>query len=89
MNKQLSPEQEQINIFIEQLHIRKERIKQSIAFLNNEVISIDIELRRLRQLFPTLAIVEEKRPRKHKETDEEKLERLTKELDALKAGMRK
>lgn len=68
--------------FIENLRVRKEKIKNSIAFLQNEIITIDIQIRDIRQHMP----LKQKIPKRltHEQKLQNKLDRLTKELDELR-----
>lgn len=90
MTEKLSKEQKTTIASIEHLRIRKDGLKKSIIFLNNEIVNIDIEIRRLRILLPTLAPIKEKPKRitKHKETLEETLARLEKTIEDMKKGIR-
>jgi hypothetical protein len=84
MTEQLSDAQKQVITQIECLRIEKEHLKQEIITLQNNIMNIDIQIRDLRQSLPSLAPVKEVKPRKHIETDEEKLARLTEETDTLR-----
>lgn len=73
-----TPEQKQALAFMDSLRARKEAIKASIAFLNNEVVNIDIQLRTIRQSLPAMQPQEEKPKRTStKKTDQEIIAELT------------
>lgn len=86
MKVKLSPAQIDINAQIEALRLVKQNKKNEIASLEQDIMNVDIQIRDLRQSFAQYAIVEEKpkRVKKHVETQEEKLARLTAECDALR-----
>lgn len=90
MTEKLSKEQKTTIASIEHLRIRKDGLKKSIIFLNNQIVDIDIEIRRLRVLLPTLTPIIEKPKRitKHKETPEETLARLVKIIEDMKRGIK-
>lgn len=66
---------------IEDLRERKEKIKKSILFLNNELTNCDIQIRDIRQSIPKEEIAEKQE--KPKETLAQKHNRLTREIAEL------
>lgn len=66
---------------IEELRKEKERTKAFITEYYNTLTNLDIQIRKLRIELALIKPIEEK---KHKETDEEKITRLTKEIEAIR-----
>ena len=66
---------------IQSLRTTKEHKKSKILQLDNDIVNIDIELRKLRI---ELASIRPEEPKPHKETDEEKIARLEKEIEAIR-----
>ena len=92
MKQKLSQEQIDINKQIEELRKEKEETKTYILAYQNHIIELDMMIRELRQKFPSLYPVEEKplkvKHSKHVETEEEKIARLTKELEEIRSRIK-
>lgn len=86
MKQELTAEQKAINTMIEQLRERKEYIKSCITAWSNDLITIDIQIRELRQKIPTLTPVVEKTVRPKKTTEQklrDNIERMKQQLRDL------